>query len=79
MFLNRTDSPVIGGWMMRIWPGIWTSRCAASQTALISWLRWTASITPAQTIRPHWAGERFDLHACVQALFTIKLRKSERA
>ena len=20
-----------------------------------------------------WAGERFDLHACVQALFTIKL------
>jgi hypothetical protein len=27
----------------------------------------------AQTIRPRWAGERFDLHACVQALFTIKL------
>ena len=27
----------------------------------------------AQTIRPRWAGEVFDLHACVQALFTIKL------
>ena len=29
----------------------------------------------AQTIRPRWAGEPFDLHACVQALFTIKLPK----
>ena len=27
----------------------------------------------AQTIRPRLAGEVFDLHACVQALFTIKL------
>jgi hypothetical protein len=27
----------------------------------------------AQTIRLRWAGEPFDLHACVQALFTIKL------
>jgi hypothetical protein len=27
----------------------------------------------SQTIRPHWAGELFDLHACVQALFTIRL------
>ena len=27
----------------------------------------------AQTIRPGWAGERFDLHACVQALFGIRL------
>jgi hypothetical protein len=27
----------------------------------------------ARTIRPRWAGETFDLHACVQALFTIKL------
>jgi hypothetical protein len=27
----------------------------------------------ARTIRPGWAGEMFDLHACVQALFTIKL------
>jgi hypothetical protein len=26
----------------------------------------------AQTIRPRWAGDRFDLHACVEALFTIK-------
>ena len=26
----------------------------------------------AQTIRPRWAGEPFDLHACVEALFTIK-------
>jgi Domain of unknown function (DUF222)/HNH endonuclease len=30
----------------------------------------------ARTIRPRWAGERFDLHACVQALFTIKLAES---
>ena len=27
----------------------------------------------ACTIRPRWTGEPFDLHACVQALFTIKL------
>jgi hypothetical protein len=27
----------------------------------------------ARTLRPGWAGETFDLHACVQALFTIKL------
>jgi hypothetical protein len=27
----------------------------------------------AQTIRPRWTGDPFDLHACVQALFTIKL------
>jgi hypothetical protein len=26
----------------------------------------------ATSIRPRWAGEPFDLHACVQALFTIK-------
>jgi Domain of unknown function (DUF222)/HNH endonuclease len=32
----------------------------------------------AQTIRPHWAGERFDLHACVQALFTIKLPEQQK-
>ena len=29
----------------------------------------------ARTIRPGWTGEAFDLHACVQALFTIKLPK----
>ena len=29
--------------------------------------------TDAQTIRPRWTGEPFDLHASVQALFTIKL------
>jgi hypothetical protein len=29
----------------------------------------------ARTIRPGWTGEPFDLHACVQALFTIKLPK----
>jgi hypothetical protein len=29
----------------------------------------------AQTIRPRWAGESFDLHACVRALFTITLPK----
>jgi hypothetical protein len=27
----------------------------------------------AQVIRPGWAGERFDLHACVHALFGLKL------
>jgi Domain of unknown function (DUF222)/HNH endonuclease len=27
----------------------------------------------ASTIRPRWTGEPFDLHACVQSLFTIKL------
>ena len=29
----------------------------------------------ARIIRPRWTGEPFDLHACVQALFTIKLPK----
>jgi Domain of unknown function (DUF222)/HNH endonuclease len=29
----------------------------------------------ARTIRPRWTGEPFDLHSCVQALFTIKLPK----
>jgi len=29
----------------------------------------------ARTIRPRWTGEPFDLHACVQALFTVKLPK----
>jgi hypothetical protein len=29
----------------------------------------------AKIIRPRWTGEPFDLHACVQALFTIKLPK----
>jgi hypothetical protein len=32
----------------------------------------------AQTIRPRWTGEPFDLHACVQALFTIKLREDPK-
>lgn len=27
----------------------------------------------AQTIRPRWAGEPFDLHACVEALLTMRL------
>jgi hypothetical protein len=27
----------------------------------------------AKIIRPRWTSEPFDLHACVQALFTIKL------
>jgi len=31
----------------------------------------------ARTIRPRWTGEPFDLHACVQALFTIKLPKPD--
>lgn len=32
----------------------------------------------ARTIRPGWAGERFDLHACVQALFGMKLPDAEQ-
>ena len=32
----------------------------------------------ATTIRPRWPGEPFDLHACVQTLFTIKLPKPNR-
>jgi hypothetical protein len=32
----------------------------------------------AQTSRPRWAGEPFDLHACVQALFTMKLRNHSK-
>lgn len=31
----------------------------------------------AQTIRPRWAGERFDLHECVHALFGMKLPEAE--
>jgi hypothetical protein len=30
----------------------------------------------AQTIRTRWAGEPFDVHACVEALFTLKLSPS---
>jgi hypothetical protein len=42
---------------------------------MISWLAWTASRTSAPaSSAPLCAGELFDLHACVQALFTIKLR-----
>lgn len=38
----------------------------------------TATVTSfadaaARTIRPRWAGERFDLHACVEALFAMRL------
>jgi hypothetical protein len=29
----------------------------------------------ATTIRPRWTGEPFNLNACVQALFTIKLER----
>jgi hypothetical protein len=32
----------------------------------------------AQTIRPGWAGERFDLHECVQALFNMKLPEQDQ-
>jgi hypothetical protein len=32
----------------------------------------------ARTIWPRWAGEPFDLHACVQTLFTIKLPLADR-
>ena len=31
----------------------------------------------AQTIRPRWAGERFDLHACVEALFAMRLPQDQ--
>jgi len=31
----------------------------------------------AQTIRPRWAGEPFDLNACVQALFTLSLPEQQ--
>jgi len=33
----------------------------------------------AVVIRPLWAGEPFDLHACVQAVFAIKLPELMRA
>ncbi len=32
----------------------------------------------ARTIRPRWAGERFDLHACVEALFGMKLPDADQ-
>jgi hypothetical protein len=32
----------------------------------------------AQVIRPGWAGERFDLHACVQALFGMRLPNQDQ-
>ncbi len=32
----------------------------------------------AKIIRPRWTGEPFDLHACVQALFTLKLPKTSQ-
>ena len=33
----------------------------------------------AQTIRPRWTGEPFDLHACVEALFTMRLAQDRQA
>jgi len=33
----------------------------------------------ALTIRPRWAGEPFDLHACVQALFSINFPSRRRS
>ena len=33
----------------------------------------------AATIRPRWTGEPFDLHACVQALFTIRLPEQSQS
>ena len=32
----------------------------------------------AQTIRPGWAGEPFDLHACVEALFGMRLPEAQQ-
>jgi hypothetical protein len=62
---------------MRIWYGISTSPAAEQNKKLrrvIDSLRWDSFHHPdATTIRPRWRGEPFDLHACVQALFTIKL------
>lgn len=34
--------------------------------------------TAARTIRPRWAGERFDLHECVQALFGMSLPEQDQ-
>jgi hypothetical protein len=46
--------------------------------SLAHWLSWACCKHPdAQTIRPRWAGERFDLNACVQALFTIELPEQQ--
>jgi hypothetical protein len=33
----------------------------------------------ARTIRPGWAGERFDLHACVEALFQMTIPETQAA
>jgi hypothetical protein len=32
----------------------------------------------AQRIRPGWAGERFDLHACIQALFGMRFPNQDQ-
>jgi len=60
-------------------PGISTSPAATTQqqTAEQDQLAEVDSFhhPDARTIRPRCTGEPFDLHSCVQALFTIKLPK----
>ena len=74
---NPMGKPASPGLVMRIWHGISTSPAAeqSKQAAQRDQLAAVDSFhhPDATTIRPRWRGEPFDLHACVQALFTIKL------
>lgn len=50
-------------------------QAAADQTALTSVTSFQDA--DAGTIRPGWAGERFDLHACVEALFQMTVAEGQ--
>jgi hypothetical protein len=65
---------------MRTSPGILTRRSADSKQAHRDWLATVDSFDhpDAKIIRPRCTGEPFDLHACVQALFTIKLHEQTK-
>ena len=80
LFTKRDGQRCRPGRVTSTWLAISTSHSAANHTkpSMISSRRWTASNAPTPA-SPDLAGpgEPFDLHARVQALFTIKLRQQQ--
>jgi len=53
-------------------PRRWSTDQLAHQLRLQAGTHHSGSVPDAGTIRPRWAGERFDLHECVAALFRME-------
>lgn len=65
------------------WDADTLARMLAEQATHRSGVRGVQDVTSfedaaAQTIRPRWAGEPFNLHACVEAVFTMRLPDDRR-